>query len=70
MGFVAFLSSTFGRWARITVGLVLALAALTWGPIGAVFFFIGVMLISAGASDTTLLGPLFGRSYNGKDSRR
>lgn len=70
MGFVAFMSSTFGRWARIVVGLVLALAALTWGPIGAIFFFIGIFLISAGASDTCLFGPLVGRGFNGKDSRR
>ncbi|MEY4101959.1 MAG: hypothetical protein RIR88_93, partial [Actinomycetota bacterium] len=24
MGFIAFMSSTFGRWARIVVGIVLA----------------------------------------------
>lgn len=70
MGFVAFMSSTFGRWARIVVGLVLAVAALTWGPIGGIFFFIGIMLISLGASDTCLFAPLFGRGFNGNESRR
>ena len=70
MGFTAFMSSTFGRWARIVVGLVLAIAALTWGPVGAIFFFIGIFLISAGASDTCLFAPLFGRGLNGNDNRR
>lgn len=70
MGFTAFMSSTFGRWARIVVGLVLAIAALTWGPVGAIFFFIGIMLIAVGASDTCLLAPLFGQGLNGNENRR
>lgn len=70
MGFIAFMSSTFGRWLRIAVGLVLAIAALTWGPVGAIFFFLGLILISVGASDTCLFAPLFGRGLNGNESRR
>lgn len=70
MGFTAFMSSTEGRWARITVGIVLVFAALTWGPIGALFFFLGLMLISAGASDTCYFAPLFNRGFNGNDNRR
>jgi len=70
MGFIAFMSSTFGRWARIIIGLVLAVAALTWGPIGAIFFFLGIFLISVGASDTCLLAPLASRGMNGNESRR
>lgn len=70
MGFTAFMSSTFGRWARIIVGLVLAIAALTWGPIGAIFMFVGLMLIAAGASDSCYFAPLFGRGLNGNDNRR
>lgn len=70
MGFTAFMSSTFGRWARIVVGLVLVIAALTWGPIGAIFFFIGLMLIAAGASDTCYFGSLLGHGLNGNENRR
>ena len=70
MGFIAFMASTFGRWARIIVGLVLVIAALTWGPIGAIFFFIGLLLIAAGASDTNYFAPLVGRGFNGNDNRR
>lgn len=70
MGFVTLMSSTFGRWARIVVGLVLVIASLTWGIVGAIFFFIGLMLIAAGASDTCYFAPLFGRSFNGSDNRR
>ena len=70
MGFTAFMSSTFGRWARIVVGLVLAIAALTWGPVGAIFFFVGIILISVGASDTCLFAPLFGQGLNGNENRR
>jgi general stress protein CsbA len=70
MGFVTLFSSTFGRWLRIVVGLVLVIASLTWGPVGAIFFFLGLVLISVGASDTCLLAPLFGRGFNGNESRR
>lgn len=70
MGFIAFMSSTFGRWLRIVVGLVLAVVALTWGPIGAVFVFLGIFLISTGASDTCILAPLARRGLNGSESRR
>lgn len=71
MGFIAFMSSTFGRWARIVVGLVLAIVALTLVPVaGFLLMFVGIMLIAVGASDTCLLAPLFGRSFEGSDSRR
>lgn len=71
MGFIAFMSSTFGRWARVIVGLVLAIAALMWGPIlGIIFVSVGILLIAVGASDTCLFAPLFGRGLNGNQSRR
>lgn len=71
MGFIAFMSSTFGRWARIVVGLVLAIVALTLVPVaGFLVMFVGIMLIAVGASDTCLFAPLFGRSFEGSDSRR
>lgn len=71
MGFVAFMSSTFGRWLRIVVGIVVAVAALTWVPVaGFLGLFVGIFLIAAGASDTCLFGPLFGRSFEGSESRR
>lgn len=71
MAFVTFMASTFGRWARIIVGLVLALVALTLVPVaGAIVMFVGILLIALGASDTCLFAPLVGRSFNGSDSRR
>jgi hypothetical protein len=71
MGFIAFLSSTFGRWLRIVVGLVLAIVALLLGPVvGFIVFSFSILLIATGASDTTLLAPLVGRGFNGSDSRR
>lgn len=71
MGFIAFMSSTFGRWLRIVVGLVLAVVALTLVPVaGFLVLFVGIMLIAVGASDTCLFAPLFGRSFEGSDSRR
>jgi uncharacterized membrane protein YgaE (UPF0421/DUF939 family) len=71
MGFVAFMASTFGRWARIVVGLVLAFVALTLVPVaGVIVMSVGLLLIALGASDTCLFAPLVGRSFNGSDSRR
>jgi hypothetical protein len=71
MGFIAFISSTFGRWLRIVVGVVLLFVALMLVPIaGVIVMSVGIFLIAAGASDTTLLAPLVGRSFNGSDSRR
>lgn len=71
MGFIAFMSSTFGRWLRIVVGIVLAFVALGLAPIaGLIVMSLGILLIAVGASDTCLLAPLFGRSFNGSDSRR
>lgn len=71
MGFIAFMSSTFGRWARIVVGIVLAFVALTLVPVaGVIVMSLGLFLIAVGASDTCILAPLVGRSFNGSDSRR
>lgn len=71
MGFVALMSSTFGRWARVVVGLILAIVALMWGPVlGPIFVSVGILLIALGASDTCLFAPLFGRGLNGNQSRR
>ena len=71
MGFVAFMSSTFGRWLRIVVGLVALIVSFTLVPVaGFIVAFVGILLIAVGASDTCLFAPLFGRSFEGSDSRR
>lgn len=67
---IALLSSTFGRWLRIVVGLVLLIAGFCLGPWGSIACVVGVIMMAAGASDVCLLAPLFGGKVAGSANRR
>lgn len=67
---IALLSSTFGRWLRIVVGLILLIAGFCLGPWGSIACVVGVVMMAAGASDVCLLAPVFGRPLAGSANRR
>ena len=67
MGFIKFMSSTAGRWARAIVGVVL----LVWGvtATNVVLDILGVFFIAVGVLDVCVFAPLFKMPLSGKKVR-
>lgn len=74
MGFVAFMSSAYGRAVRIfagvlLVGVGLALLASNTLVLGALLIAFGVVFVAVGVFDVCLLAPLFGQPMSGSKVR-
>lgn len=71
MAFAQFMNSTFGRWARIIVGLAMVAGgpALVGGPAGVVVAAVGLVPLAAGLLDFCLLAPILSVPWSGQKIR-
>lgn len=69
MEMLKFMSSTFGRFARIVVGIVLVIMGIALGSGWLVLSLVGLVALLAGALDVCLFAPLFGQPLKGKAIR-
>lgn len=71
MAFAQFMNSTFGRWARIIVGL----AMIAGGPVflgggaGIAIAAVGLVPLAAGLFDFCLLAPILSVPWSGRKIR-
>jgi hypothetical protein len=69
MEMLKFMSSAFGRFARIVVGIVLVIVGIALGSGWLVLSLVGLVALLAGALDVCLFAPLFGQPLKGKAIR-
>jgi len=69
MEMLKFMSSTFGRFARIVVGIVLLIMGIALGSGWLILSLVGLVALLAGALDVCLFAPLFGQPLKGKAIR-
>jgi hypothetical protein len=69
MGFVKFMSSTAGRWARGLAGAALIALGVTLGGAWWIAAAVGVVFVAVGVFDVCLFAPLFKQPFSGKAVR-
>ena len=71
MAFAQFMNSTFGRWARIVVGLVMLVAGplVLGGAAGVIVAALGLVPLAAGVFDFCLLAPILSVPWSGSKIR-
>jgi hypothetical protein len=69
MEILKFMSSTFGRFARIVAGIVLVIVGIALGGGWLALSLVGLVALLAGALDVCLFAPLFGQPLKDKAIR-